>query len=95
MGDEKTPTQPPGSCFRRCGVGAVSIVAPQPGSSYEAKRLPTCIDGGHWGWCAVGLFIRLGDHELYLGPDRRESPRIPYDVDRRRRPALPPRQDDT
>jgi len=91
---EQTPTAPPGSCFRRCGVSAVTIVAPAPGSRYEAERLPTCIDGGKWAWCGVGRYLRLGAFELYLGPDRRESPRIPFDLDRRR-PTIPPRQDDT
>ena len=85
-----------GTCFRApsCSLDAVEIVAPAPGSIYEAKRLPTCISSkkGDWAVCASTFFLRLGRHDLYFGPDRRGAPR-PYKGDRRQ-PAIPPRQDD-
>lgn len=92
---ERTPTAPPESCWRCKRIQAVSIVAPAPGSVYEAKRLPTCIvcHSLDWAICAVTFFLRLGKFEIYFGPDRRESARVPFDLDRRR-PQLPPRQDD-
>lgn len=93
---EQTPVPRAGTCFRaECSIDAVEIVAPAPGSVYEAKRLPTCISSKRGGWalCASTCFLRLGDFELYFGPDRREAQRIPFDVERRR-PQLPPRQDD-
>jgi len=92
---EKTPTSPPVLCWRCERFHAVFVDAPMPGSRYEIERVPTCVLAQYWAWCAVSFFLRLGNYEFYLGPDHREKPRIPYDVERRRRPAIPPRQDDT
>ena len=93
---DKTPVGPPGSCWRCERIDAVFIVAPAPGSRYEAERLPTCICTKDWSWCAVTFFLRLGKHDFYLGPNRRENPReVPADPNRRRLPPpFPPRQDD-
>ncbi len=82
---DKTPEQPPGDCFRACGVSAVEIVAPHPRSLHEAKRLPTCISSKRrgWAWCGVGLWLRLGGRDIYLGPERRQESR-PYENERRK-----------
>ncbi len=82
---DKTPEQPPGDCFRACGVSAVEIVAPAPATLFEVLRLPTCISSRRrgWAWCGVGFYLRLGAHEIYLGPDRRKESR-PYENERRK-----------
>ena len=83
---DKTPDQPPGDCFRACGVSAVEIVAPAPATLFEVLRLPTCISSKRhgWAWCGVGFYLRLGKHEIYLGPDRRKESR-PYETGRRQK----------
>ena len=92
--DDKTPVGPPGSCWRCERIDAVFIVAPAPASIHEAIRLPTCIATKKWAYCAVKLIVRLGEFDLYVGPERRMSPR-PVTADRRRLPPVPPRADDT
>lgn len=83
---DKTPEQPPGDCFRACGVSAVEIIAPAPATLFEVLRLPTCISSKRrgWAWCGVSFYLLLGKHEIYLGPDRRKESR-PYENDRRQK----------
>jgi len=90
MPGEPTPIQPPGDCFRACGVSAVEIVAPAPATLFEVLRLPTCISSKRrdWAWCGASFYLKLGKHEIYLGPDRRKESR-PYENDRRRPPKEP------
>lgn len=94
FGDDKTPTAPLGTCWRRCGINAVTVVAQPPGSSHQAAAYTECVAARSWAYCAVTLFLRLGKHELYVGPDRRTAKRIPFDPERRRLPPVPPREDD-
>ncbi len=93
--EERTPTKldEPGACWRCWRIMPVQIVAPYPGSSHEALRFHTCIAsaGGGWAWCAVHMVLRLGQFELYLGPNRRTAILPPPHGERRR---FPPRKDD-
>lgn len=91
---EQTPTAKPGTCFRKCGFDAVPVKVPVPGSRYEVERIPICIAGTGFDWCPAHGFVRFGTVEFYLGPDRREAKRIPFDTERRRVPVVPPREDD-
>lgn len=92
--EEQTPTklEEPGACWRCWRIMPVQIVAPYPGSSHEALRFHTCIAsaGGGWAWCAVHMALRLGQFELYLGPDRRTK-RLPLPDGVRERRSLRPR----
>jgi len=92
--EEHTPTKldEPGTCWRCLAIMPVQIVAPYPGSSHEALRFHTCIAsaGGGWAWCAVHMALRLGQFEIYLGPNRRAAILPPPHGERRR---FPPRKD--
>jgi hypothetical protein len=96
--DEQTPTQleTPGACWLCWAIMPVQIVSPAPGSSHEAMRFHTCIAsaGGFWSWCASKMVLRIGQHELYLGPERRIQRLPPPSAERRRFPKLTPREDD-
>jgi len=91
---EQTPTRATvGTCWRCWAIQPVTIVAPPPASAHEAARYTTCVEGrgGAWAFCGVRMVMRLGEHELYVGPDRRVMrPAIPPLVERRR---VPPRDD--
>lgn len=93
--DGETPTklEDPGACWRCWKLMPVQIVAPAPGSVHEALRFHTCIAsaGGGWAVCAVNMVLRLGEFELYIGPNRRVSKLPPPGGERRR---FPPRKDD-
>jgi len=93
--EEQTPTklEEPGACWRCWRIMPVQIVAPAPGSVHEALRYHTCIAsaGGGWSVCAVHMVLRLGEWELYFGPERRAAKLPPPHGERRR---FPPRKDD-
>jgi hypothetical protein len=90
--DQQTPRSARvGKCWRCKMITPVTIVAPPPGSDHEALSLPSCVASrsGVWAWCAVTFFIRLGEFELYLGPEQRAISKLPP-LERRAPPAIPP-----
>ena len=91
---ERTPTgQTVGTCWRCWLIKPVVIVSPPPSSSHEALRFTTCIESRdvRWAFCGVRLVLRLGDFEIYLGPDRRVIKLAP--LVERRGVSAPPRED--
>lgn len=94
---EQTPAgRTVGTCWRCWVIKPVVIVSPPPGSYHEALRFTTCIESrdGRWSFCGVRLVLRLGEFEIYLGPDRRVAKLLAPLEERRRPPPLPPRDDD-
>lgn len=92
---EKTPTgKTVGTCWRCWVIKPVTIVAPAPGSSHEAMRYQTCVEArnGRWAFCGVRMVLRLGEFEIYVGPERRVVTTLPPLVERRG-VRVPPRDD--
>lgn len=91
--DQQTPRSGRnGKCWRCRMITPVTIVAPYPGSDHEALSLPSCVASrsGIWAWCAVTFFLRLGEFEIYFGPDQRVASQLPPLERRALPPPIPP-----
>lgn len=100
--DAKTPVPRVSDPCPGCKLKPLARVkndVPAPGSLAEAKRYTSCVSPNHglWYLCVAGPFLGVpgAGVKVYLGPERRVGlPPLPPPSSDRRRPVVPPREDD-